>query len=231
MIYHSTIQEHVRKLEGAPSHEELMFHILETYMLLFPVRNSYLFRYSPLGYLAEGIISLSPTGLVHIREIRDDLRALPAVLTAIREKKAVYYSGVDYLKLISSRYIIGPQVTSVVTVPISYHSIVFGYILSNEFAEGTIIDEELLSSLTLYGNLVGKAICLSNTLDKSEQLSKRELEAMQRVSWGEGNKEIADSLNLSELTIKQYVKSAMKKLGAQNRSQAVAELFRRGILS
>ncbi|MEE6450941.1 LuxR C-terminal-related transcriptional regulator [Gottfriedia acidiceleris] len=32
---------------------------------------------------------------------------------------------------------------------------------------------------------------------------------------------MADSMNISELTVKQYVKSAYKKIGANNRSHAV----------
>ena len=54
---------------------------------------------------------------------------------------------------------------------------------------------------------------------------------MKRIAWGDSTKEMAYSLGISEFTIKQYVKFAIKKLGAQNRAQAVAELFRKGILS
>ncbi|MDN3016991.1 LuxR C-terminal-related transcriptional regulator [Paenibacillus sp. BSR1-1] len=32
-------------------------------------------------------------------------------------------------------------------------------------------------------------------------------------------------MDISELTVKQYVKSAIKKLGAQNSTHAVGELF------
>ncbi|MEH7455582.1 response regulator transcription factor [Gottfriedia acidiceleris] len=62
-------------------------------------------------------------------------------------------------------------------------------------------------------------------------LSKRELEVMKRIAWCESTKKMADSMNISELTVKQYVKSAIKKLGANNRSHAVGELIRKGIIS
>nr|WP_232233752.1 LuxR C-terminal-related transcriptional regulator [Bacillus sp. J33] len=42
---------------------------------------------------------------------------------------------------------------------------------------------------------------------------------------------MADSMYISEVTINQYIKTAIKKLGAQNRTQAIAELFRRGMIS
>ncbi|WP_410718707.1 response regulator transcription factor [Brevibacillus sp. SIMBA_040] len=62
-------------------------------------------------------------------------------------------------------------------------------------------------------------------------LSKRELEVMRKIAWGESTKEMADSMEIREVTVKQYVKTAIKKLGAQNRSHAVGELFRRGFIS
>ena len=54
---------------------------------------------------------------------------------------------------------------------------------------------------------------------------------MKPIAWGESSKEMADSMNISELTVKKYVKSAIKKLGANNRSHAVGELIRKGIIS
>ena len=57
-----TIQEQVRKLEHYSCHEEQLVKTLEMYMNLFPVLDSFLLRYSPLGYLAEGIISINSYG-------------------------------------------------------------------------------------------------------------------------------------------------------------------------
>ena len=54
---------------------------------------------------------------------------------------------------------------------------------------------------------------------------------MRNISWGKSTKEIADKMNISELTINRYVKSAIKKLGTQNRVHAVGELFRRGMIN
>lgn len=118
-----------------------------------------------------------------------------------------------------------------VVVPICYSSAVIGYICTNEFTKETVIDEEILSSLTQFGRLVGKYMEKTNRREDSQVLSKRELEVMRKISWGESTKEMAEVMDISELTVKQYVKSAMKKLGAHNRSHAVGELLRRGIIS
>jgi DNA-binding CsgD family transcriptional regulator len=94
-----------------------------------------------------------------------------------------------------------------------------------------IFDEKTLSSYSLYGKLIGKYLHSSRETDAPTLLSKRELEVMKRISQGESTKEMADSMKISELTVKQYVKTAIKKLGANNRSHAVGELLRRGIIT
>jgi DNA-binding CsgD family transcriptional regulator len=226
-----TLQEHMIKLEEALSHEEKMYKTLEVYMSLFPARNSFLFRYSPLGYVGEGIISLTSTTLVHINEIRDDIRSLQIIYSSILERKAKYCSGIEYLKQTSSKYIHSSNVNSMVVLPICFSSVVIGYICSTEFVEGAVFDEKLLSSLTLYGQLVGKYMEKSNDVRVSQKLSKRELEVMKKISWGDSTKEMASAMEISEPTVKQYVKSAIKKLGAQNRTHAVCELLRKGIIS
>jgi len=51
-------------------------------------------------------------------------------------------------------------------------------------------------------------------------LSEREKEVLTRLTKGAQDKVIARDLNLAEATVKVYVKSLLKKLGAQNRTQA-----------
>ncbi|MBY0148205.1 helix-turn-helix transcriptional regulator [Neobacillus niacini] len=105
------------------------------------------------------------------------------------------------------------------------------YICTTEFSEAAVIDERVLTSLTDYGRIIGKYMEQTNSLDQTSNLSKRELEVMRKISWGESMKEMAAAMEISELTVKQYVKSAIKKLGAHNRSHAVGELLRKGIIS
>jgi DNA-binding CsgD family transcriptional regulator len=226
-----TLQHQIQKLEKATCHEERLLKILELYSDLYPVTNAYLFRFSPLGFLGEGIISLSAAGMVHIGDIRDDIRSLPIIYSAINEKKAKYCTGIEYLKQTSSKYITSSSVHSIVVVPICFRSVIIGYICSNEFVKEFNIDDKLLSSLTLYGKEVGKFLEKSDSVEDPQILSKRELEVMRKIAWGESTTEMADSMEISELTVKQYVKTAIKKLGVQNRSHAIGELFRRGIIS
>ncbi|MFF2528035.1 response regulator transcription factor [Brevibacillus sp. NPDC058079] len=225
-----TIEEQVRKLDAITNHEEKLYKILELYLELFPTQDASLYRYSPIGYFGEGIISLSARGLSHIREKRDDIRGYSFLQDVIRERKAKYCSGIEFFKQTSSNYPHSSNAHAVLVSPICYGSVVIGFISSKEFHTGAIIDDNILASVTLYGKLVGKFIEDYQRVENSLQLSKRELEVMKKIAWGESTKEMADSLNISELTVKQYVKSAIQKLGANNRSHAVGELYRQGII-
>ena len=61
-------------------------------------------------------------------------------------------------------------------------------------------------------------------------LTRRAYEILRRVSMSETNPEIADHLGLSRNTVKTYVQTALYKLGARNRIEAVNRLNERGLL-
>ena len=63
-----------------------------------------------------------------------------------------------------------------------------------------------------------------------EALTEREIEVLRHVSGGNRNKDIAEILAISEETVKVHVKHVMEKLGASDRTAAVAIAVRRGII-
>jgi DNA-binding NarL/FixJ family response regulator len=63
-----------------------------------------------------------------------------------------------------------------------------------------------------------------------EALTPREVEVLRRLAGGNRNKDIGDQLFISEETVKVHIKHIMEKLGASDRTQAVAIGVRRGII-
>jgi two-component system, NarL family, nitrate/nitrite response regulator NarL len=61
-------------------------------------------------------------------------------------------------------------------------------------------------------------------------LTRREYDILRRISMGETNPEIADALGLTRNTVKTYVQSALNKLGARNRIEALNRLHELGLL-
>jgi DNA-binding NarL/FixJ family response regulator len=63
-----------------------------------------------------------------------------------------------------------------------------------------------------------------------DPLTAREVEVLSQVAGGNRNRDIADLLHISEETVKVHVKHIMDKLGAKDRTQAIAIALRRGIV-
>lgn len=61
-------------------------------------------------------------------------------------------------------------------------------------------------------------------------LTERELEVLQVLAEGKSTKEVAEAVFLSEETVKTYLKQIFRKLGVRDRTEAVAEGFRRGLV-
>jgi DNA-binding NarL/FixJ family response regulator len=63
-----------------------------------------------------------------------------------------------------------------------------------------------------------------------EDLTARELEVLRHLVGGNRNRDIGNLLFISEETVKVHVKNIMGKLGASDRTQAIAIAVRRGIM-
>ena len=63
-----------------------------------------------------------------------------------------------------------------------------------------------------------------------DALTDREIDVLKRIAGGNRNRDIAELLFISEETVKVHVKHIMEKLGASDRTQAVAIGIRRGII-
>lgn len=66
--------------------------------------------------------------------------------------------------------------------------------------------------------------------DSADPLTPRERELLHEVTTGASNADIAARLNLAEGTVRNYLSTAMAKLGARNRSEAARTARERGWL-
>jgi DNA-binding NarL/FixJ family response regulator len=63
-----------------------------------------------------------------------------------------------------------------------------------------------------------------------EHLTERERDVLRHIAGGNRNRDIGEKLFISEETVKVHVKHIMEKLGARDRTEAVAIAVRRGII-
>ncbi len=99
-------------------------------------------------------------------------------------------------------------------------------------AQGGVIISPLMATklLTEFKDL-SSGIERKPAEDEESKLTPREGEVLQLVAQGATNKEIADSLFISENTVKTHLQNIMEKLHLANRSQAAAYAIQKGLVS
>jgi LuxR family transcriptional regulator, quorum-sensing system regulator BjaR1 len=98
------------------------------------------------------------------------------------------------------------------------------------------INSDTRGVLTLVANYaISRAIMLNPESNANANaavvLSSREREALQWASEGKGDWEIGEVMNISEHGADKHMRSVRAKLGVSNRTQAVAEGIRRGLIA
>lgn len=91
--------------------------------------------------------------------------------------------------------------------------------------------EAALSRKTAARLIAGLGIRSGRGADELPRLTRRETELLRLVADGLSNKAIAQSLSVSENTVKYHIRNILQKLGVQNRTEAVAHAIRAGLLS
>jgi DNA-binding CsgD family transcriptional regulator len=70
----------------------------------------------------------------------------------------------------------------------------------------------------------------NRTPEQSRALSPREVDAMTLLAMGYSRAQVADTLSISEHTLRVYIESARFKLGAMNTTHAIARAMSRGLI-
>ncbi|RME78945.1 MAG: DNA-binding response regulator [Chloroflexi bacterium] len=71
---------------------------------------------------------------------------------------------------------------------------------------------------------------LASTRPPTDELTGREIEILGLIAEGQGNKEIAAALHISENTVKTHVRHILEKLQLSNRAEAAAYAVRAGLV-
>lgn len=156
-----------------------------------------------------------------ISYIRDDIRALPAIRKVLEENHSAYYSGMDYVTHVSSRYNLQSPIEGVLVIPILANFLSVGYIVSEYFKMKKHFTPADFQQFNHFGEYVGRFIVKQHNPNYSK-LSPREIELIEALSNGFSTKEMSYMMSLSEATIKQYIKQLLTKLNAKNRAHAVS---------
>lgn len=222
-----SIEEQLKDVVHFSNQEQQICHILTSFHTLFGSEKLSFYRFSPIGYVAEGIARLSHDQFESISYIRDDIRSLPAIRKVVEKCEAAYYAGTDYITNVSSRYILQGPIYGVLFVPIYVNHLSVGYICSEYIEQNPTISQTFIELCNYFGQTAGKYI-VQQPNPTHPKLSPRENAILEALTNGCSTKEMTSLFTLSEATIKHYIKNALTKLGAKNRAHAVSIFMKQG---
>ncbi|MEI7475699.1 MAG: DNA-binding response regulator [bacterium] len=136
--------------------------------------------------------------------LNPQLKRVPIILTADSKNETLLVSG---LKLGADDYICKPF--NIITLNAKIEALLRRILWSEE-------DYKLFSTT-------------ENTIQKNK-LTTREKEILQLIGLGKSNKQIAENLYLSELTVKTHLKNIFKKMQVANRTQAILTAISKGLI-
>jgi DNA-binding NarL/FixJ family response regulator len=109
-----------------------------------------------------------------------------------------------------------------------------GYLLKTASAEEIVdaVESAWQGKVALHPDAAKALVETMSEVPPSQRfgLSEREVEVLRHLCEGKSNKEIGRALNISPLTVKTHLQSIFAKLGASDRSQAVAIALRSGVV-
>ncbi|MDM5283757.1 LuxR C-terminal-related transcriptional regulator [Peribacillus frigoritolerans] len=125
------------------------------------------------------------------------------------------------------------NLSSVIFVPIVHDQQVFGWLTFDQLGEEFDYSMDELTLLEQVGKRLGLYLSRKDdevSIGSDIQLTERESMILYLLAEGYNNKKMAELLQLSEHTVRDYVSSLMTKFKAKNRTQAVVYGFRLGLL-
>ena len=146
-------------------------------------------------------------------------------------KKPVFLKNPNHY--IKKEHITLFNLSSVIFVPIVHDQQVFGWLTFDQLGEEFDYSKDELTLLEQVGKRLGLYLSRKDdevSIDTDLQLTERESMVLNLLAEGFNNKKMAELLQLSEHTIRDYVSSLMTKFKAKNRTQVVVYGFRFGLL-
>ncbi|WP_077212874.1 response regulator transcription factor [Bacillus dakarensis] len=191
----------------------------------FPFKRASIYSFSRLSYVGEGLFVVDEDVCYSIKSIKEDIRNIPPIYEAIIQNKPKYIQIRD--NNYPQKYVEDYKLTSFIFIPICYDKTVVGGVILDKYNGTHPLPQDLIDSVYLYFQ---KAFGSGDQNSRGDhQLSKREVEVLHKLSLGYSMKEMASTMKISEFTARDYITSAVRKLGAKHRTEAVAMALRMGI--
>lgn len=219
---------HLQKTKQATYHDEKLFMILKGFMGFFAFQEVDLFSYSELTRLAHGVFRINKVGVHCLHHVVEKIDDFIPFLQAIEARKTTQIFEADMVHENSAHYL--KETKPVVIIPISFNQTVVSLMSATKLDKSMDLTNEHIELMDTYATYVSRILYEETDNKIPNPLTNREREVMGRISRGESVKEVALILGISEYTVQDYVKSTIRKLKVNNRTEAVATLLRKKII-
>lgn len=211
-----------------------------------------IYDYTPVPFTPEG--QVVPPTIVSMRNMPDDMEAMwfdkglylsdPVQIMALRSIQPLYWSyHFDESSVLTpmaqgavANYLRNSEMARGLTVPVQTPSkgcaTVTGFwrqAPDKRTLEGPFVAEFMLFAHKLHGKLLLEAD-QEDLSTIAVRLTPRERECIRLCAEGLSDKQVAYVLDRSISTVVMHLQSAMRKLGARNRAQAIARAAHYGLL-
>ncbi|MGE6205085.1 LuxR C-terminal-related transcriptional regulator [Guptibacillus hwajinpoensis] len=191
----------------------------------FPFMRASLFTFSYFTGVGEGILRVDRSGVFSMSTIREDIRRVPPIQRVLLSNKPAFLVMDQHHQLFPTEYIEAYDLTSVLIIPLSIERIAIGCVLIDKNEEGVTVHQGLIDDVMMYFQQA-LAYMLPPISQSPNPLSKRETEVLQYAADGYSTKEMARLLRISDFTARDYISTAIRKLQANHRAEAVAKALR-----
>ncbi|KAF0996363.1 response regulator transcription factor [Geobacillus sp. TFV-3] len=230
----------------AQTFEESAAHICFGFSYFLPFSRCALFQFvnqesTAIGLYGHGVDNRQ------IQRLRVELDSIPMLKESVGKLKAEVHEFRHFRPIYVPRaseqfpkaYVEPFDLASLVIVPVYVPTegrMIGGVVLDRGPGRFFSIDRRLFPALMKFGQSAGELLLKWIEAPKKEagamveSLSPREIEVLKLLADGASTLEAACQLYLSEFTVRDYISSALRKLHAKNRTEAVAKALRLGLI-
>lgn len=206
---------------------EQIFHTMKIFNKFYPCSILQVLQYSHFNHSFSGILSLENEQLSTITHIHESMEINGYVHQHLLTNTVSYLSEEKFILSIGNQFNFSEPIKNMLLIPFSVNGIIVAFMAAINI-KFTVLPE-ILQEITEFSDLFMHLLQLTPTTQKNE-FTNKEIIVMQYISNGYTTKEISYAMEIGESTIKYFIKNVMKKTNSDNRTQAIATLFRMKLL-